>query len=150
MARRDEEFREAGPAPGAENMFADDPEMLELIGAARKRQEKEGPARRKPLWWQLLMVMLGLVWAVAAIVPSLALEIVPFHPLQPLTGLLGGMLLALGILGHHPGRYRIVDEMGQEREKATLWKQLSGGLRAGAFAAAFVLPGAAYGLLMLQ
>jgi hypothetical protein len=150
MALRDQEvFKESGPAPGAENMFADDPEMLEMIGQARERERREGPPRRKPLWWQVFLGVLGIVWGAAVTVPA-ALELTPFHPVIPATGLFGGMCLALGILGHLPKRYKITDERTGEEEKATLWKQMPILLRLGAILAALVMPAAAYALVFLQ
>ncbi|MBS2017835.1 MAG: hypothetical protein JST00_33465, partial [Deltaproteobacteria bacterium] len=136
-----EEFARSGPAPGAEKMFADDPEMLELIAAARKEQAKPGP-RRKPWWWQLVVGGLGVVCAGVALLPTLVLDMgIPFHPLEPLSALLGGMLLAIAILGHYPGVYNITDEHGTTlEEKSTLWTPLPMGLRALAGLAFLVFP----------
>ncbi len=149
-ARSDNEFEESGPAPGAEKMFANDPEMLALIKQAR---EEKGPnPRRKPFWWQLVLGGLGVLWAAAATVPTLLLDVgLPFHPLQPAAGLLGGMLLAIGILGHLPGRYRITDGSGRTvDESTTLWKPIGAGLRVLFCLAFLVLPALAYGLVALS
>ena len=148
MSRDGEEFREAGPAPGAEQMFADDPEMLALIAKGRARQAEPGP-RRKPWWYQAVLIVLGLIGAAAGYIPVLA-GVVQFHPVLIATGLFGGMSLALGILGHRPGYYAIRDAQGEEIEKATLWKPLPMLLRLGAFATAIAAPALGVGLLLLQ
>ncbi|MGZ3452122.1 MAG: hypothetical protein ACXVEF_21110 [Polyangiales bacterium] len=144
-----QEFHESGPGAGAEKVFANDPEMLAMVRAERERIAREGPAMRKPMWWQALMVLLGLAWAGAATVPAI-LEVVPFHPLLPASGLFGGMCLSLGILGHRPGRWIIRDERTGSEEKATLWKRMPIMMRLGAFAVWLVAPAAAVGLLLLQ
>lgn len=141
-----EHYQESGPGENAEQMFADDPEMLEMIRKARKEQ---GTVSKKPIWWQLLLVVFGLIGAAATALPAL-LEVVPFHPLLPASGLFGGMLLALGILGHRPGKYEIDRGLGAEKERATLWKPLPLPMRLGAFALGLGAPAAAIGLQLLS
>lgn len=141
-----QQFKESGPSENAEQMFADDPEMLEMIRRARKEQ---GVVSRKPLWWQIVMVALGVVFAALTTVPAL-LEVVTFHPVLPAGGLLGGCAFALGLLGHRPGRYEIDDGSGREKEKATLWKPLPVPLRLGAFAVGLGAPALAIGLQLLS
>lgn len=141
-----EHYQESGPGENAEQMFADDPEMLEMIRKARKEQ---GTVSKKPIWWQLLLVVFGLIGAAATALPAL-LEVVPFHPVLPASGLFGGMLLALGMLGHRPGKYEIDRGLGQEKERATLWKPLPLPMRLGAFALGLGAPAAAIGLQLLS
>jgi hypothetical protein len=144
----DEEFRESGPAPGAERMFADDPEMLAMIKKAREREGEPGP-RRKPWWWQGILVVAGLSGAAAVTAPALA-GLVPFHPLLPASGLFGGMVLALAALGHRPGYYEITDGQSMEGEKATLWKPMPALHRALALLIALAAPAVGVGLVLMQ
>lgn len=141
-----EHYQESGPGENAEQMFADDPEMLEMIRKARKEQ---GSVSRKPIWWQIFLALLGLVGAALNCLPAV-LEVVPFHPVLPATGLFGGMLIALGILGHRPGKYEIDRGLGHDKERATLWKPLPLAMRLGAFGLGVGAPAAAIGLQLLS
>jgi hypothetical protein len=141
-----EHYQESGPGKNAEQMFADDPEMLEMIRQARKEQ---GTVSRKPIWWQVFMVALGLIVSAVTTLPAL-LEVVPFHFVLPAAGLFGGMSLALGILGHRPGQYEIDQGLGNEKKRATLWKPLPVLPRLGAFALGLGAPAAAIALQLLS
>src|SRR4051794_27205490 len=113
----DPRWRLERPGAGAEQMFADDPEMLE--GVRRARAERD-PVQ-KPWWWIALQLVAGLVGAAATTLGMMALTggKLP-EPLVPLTGLLGGCLVFIGAVGHLPGKFRVVET----DERLTLWKPL--------------------------
>ncbi len=141
-----EHYQEAGPGENAEQVFADDPEMLAMI---RKARQEQGTVSKKPIAWQIFLVGLGLFVSAATTMPAL-LDIIHFHFVLPSAGLFGGMSLALGILGHRPGQYEIDQGLGNEPKKATLWKPLKGIERLGAFALGLGAPAAAIVLQLLS
>lgn len=101
---------------------------------------------KKPWWYSAVMVCCGLLFCAAATgITFLILEDLP-HYVVPATGLFGGMLFSMGVLGHRPGRYRVIET----DEKLTLWVPLPTMLRVGALAGAFVVPAAGIGLVFLQ
>lgn len=103
-------------------MFRNDPEMLDMVRKARL----EWDPIKKPWWWIALQLIAGLaggglttavVWALGYGMP---------HPLVPLSGLIMGFAVFIGIVGFLPGNYRIIET----EERLTLWKPIGGGVRA--------------------
>src|SRR5689334_16653198 len=103
------------PGARAEQMFANDPEMLEMV---RKARAERDPVQ-KPWWWIALQLLAGAVGAGATVVGTMALGwgLVP-HPLVPLAGLAGGCAAFIGVVGHCPGNFRVVET----DQRLTLWK----------------------------
>lgn len=130
------QWRLQRPGAGAEQMFHDDPEMLAMV---RKARAEPDPVQ-KPWWWIALQLLSGLAGAAITTFAMVALGygLVP-HPLVPLAGLVGGFAVFMAIVGHRPGTFRVVDT----DQRLTLWKPMSGGLRAGiaALGVAFAVVG---------
>ena len=116
-------------------MFEDDPEMQALKKDAPPEPE------RKPIWWQIVQGVLMLEGVGAAWGLQIALG-TRFHPLVPISGAFAGGLLAIGIFGHRPGRYRIVET----DEKLTMWVKLPALWRAGAAVGSLAVIGGAIAL----
>lgn len=104
-------------------MFENDPEMQEMV----RKADAEPTPERKPIWWQIVQGVMMLVGVGAAWGLQIALG-TAFHPLVPISGALAGGVLAMGVFGHRPGRYRIVET----DEKLTMWVRLPALWRAGA------------------
>jgi len=131
------------PGSRAEQMFANDPEMLAMVRSARAEPDPV----KKPWWWIAVQSIFGLVGAAATSGAMFALGwgLVP-DPLVPLSGLCAGMVLFLGLVGHYPGNFRVV----RTDEKLVLWKPTSALLRVALFAGALVFPVIGCGLAMAR
>lgn len=80
-------------------------------------------AVKKP-WW-FLVVVLALVGGTAFAASRVVAEL-GWHPdAAPLSGLVGGLLLAITVLGHLPGKYRDA----RTGEYKTFWSPQSRGVR---------------------
>jgi MFS family permease len=126
----EKQWRLERPGAAAEEMFKDDPFMLEGV----KKLRAEPDPVQKPWWWMALLLLAGFGLAGAMTAGMLAFGW-RFHPLVALAGVTGGCFAFMGIVGHRPGTFQI---SGTE-ERLTLWKPTRGWQRA-----AFVAGGLAF------
>jgi hypothetical protein len=125
-------------------MFADDPFMLAAVRRARAQKDPV----RKPWWFFLLTMPFALALGAAATgaVYLLGDAADVLNPLAPMSGLCAGLVLAGGVIGYRPGRYRVE---GTD-EKLILWAPLAPLWRVGAIGVGLVWTAAAVGLVLAQ
>jgi hypothetical protein len=114
-------FKLERPTAAAEEMFKDDAFMLASV---RKLRAEPDPLV-KPWWWIALLLLAGVALGGASAAGMLALAW-PFHPLVPLAGFSGGCAVFIGVIGYHPGSFRV----RETDERLTLWKPTRGLARA--------------------
>lgn len=119
----DPQWRLARPGAGAEEMFKDDPFMLDGVKKARAEPDPV----QKPWWWFVLQALSGIVGAAlgVGVLYGLGWEKDP-EPLALLSGLLAGLVTFSGAVGFLPGNYRVIET----DRRLTLWKPLGPKIRA--------------------
>jgi hypothetical protein len=96
-----------------------------MLAMVKKAREERDPVR-KPWWWFVLQLLSALVGG--AITTGVVWELgwgMP-HSLVPIAGVAGGLAVFSAVMGFLPGNYRIIET----DERLTLWKPLSGKMRA--------------------